>query len=413
MLNGVRVLDLSWVLGGPFAGQLLAQLGAEVIKIEPPAGDSARSIPPYFVSDESSFYLSVNRGKRSVALDLRSPQGLATFYDLVKESDAVIYGFRADVPAKLGIDFETLKRVNPRICVGQLIGLHDDEEFASVPAFDLVVQALSGLMSITGESGRPPVRVGYQVADLAGGAYLALSVVAGLFAAQRNGTGVHTQVSLLDCQLSLLTWQAQNFFISGESPQAAGSRHHMIAPSEAFQGSDGKYFVISPTGEKFWKMFCTALGKDELAGDPRFATAKDRIANVEELSAELRGLFSHKPCEVWVKELTAAGIPAAPVLSVAEALSQPVVRKRQMVEELTDPASGQQVRFLGNPFKQPSGETETLGFPPRLGADGAELLSTICGYSADQIDALVQDGVLKRPGQDDPSADRTPERNYP
>lgn len=173
MLDGVRILDLTWVLGGPFAGQLLAQLGAEVIKVESPNGDMARTYPPVFFNGDSSFFLSVNRGKRSICIDLKHPEGKRAFDDLVRNCDAVIYGFTPGVPQRLGIDFDSLRKINPRISVGQIIGLHDDEGHADKPAFDLVVQALGGVMGITGHAGMPPVRIGYQIADLAGGLYLA------------------------------------------------------------------------------------------------------------------------------------------------------------------------------------------------------------------------------------------------
>lgn len=401
MLEGVRVIDLTWVLGGPFAGQLLAQLGADVIKVEPLEGESARSIPPYFVGEDSTFFLSVNRGKKSLGLDLRSEAGRQVFYDLVRESDAVMYGFRADVPQKLGIDHASLKAVNPRVCVAQLIGIHDDSEHAQIPAFDLVVQALSGLMSLTGEADRPPVRVGYQVADLAGGAYLALAVAAALHQAARTGEGVHTQVSLLDTQLSMLTWQAQNYFATGESPEAQGSRHHMIAPSEAFRGSDGRYFVISPTGEKFWQLFCAAIERDDLADHPKFALAADRIANVAELSKVLQEHFLAKPSEDWVNALSTAGVPAAKVLTVAEALDQPAAHRRAMVEDLTEPHTGEEVRFLGNPFKRPRHSLPPLTYPPRVGADTSDVLGSVCGYSPEQIENLADAGVIRVGASDD------------
>ena len=268
LLEGVRVLDMGWVLGGPFAGQLLAQMGADVVKIESPEGDLARGIPPHFADGESSFFLSVNRGKRSVAIDLKQSHGRAVFEDLVRRSDAVIHNFAPDVPKRLGVDLQTLKKINSRICVGQLIGFHDEGEYRNTPAFDLVIQAQSGFMSLTGERGGKPVRAGYQVADLAGGLYLALGLVGALLGAARTGEGREIQVSLFDCQIALLTWQAQNYFISGEVPRRNGSRHHMIAPSEVFAGSDGRYFVISPTGDAFFGKFSIAIGHAELAFGP-------------------------------------------------------------------------------------------------------------------------------------------------
>lgn len=378
MLKDVRVLDLSWVLGGPFGGQVLAQLGAEVIKVEPLEGDMARTIPPHFFNQASSFFLSVNRGKKSIALDLKTPEGLQVLYDLVKESHAVIYGFAPSVPRKLGIDYKSLEAINPRLVVAQLIGFHDEPPFSDAPAFDLIVQALGGFMSITGEEGGKPVRSGYQIADLAGGLYLSIACLGALLSAALTGKGRSVQVSLLDCQLALLTWQAQNYFVSGEVPRAQGSRHPMIAPSETFLCADGKPLVISPTGEVFWKKFCVALERPDLMTDPRFATAGARIANVEELAQVLSDVFKRKTRDQWAGELFEKRIPAAPVLDVSEALSQPLSLLRSMVETLADPQNGDELSFLGNPFKYK--DASPLTFPPRLGADTDEVLTRLCGY---------------------------------
>lgn len=209
MLEGLRVLDLTWVLGGPFAGQLMAQPGAEVIKIETLSGDLSHAVPPHWVQGDSAYYLSVNRSKKSIALDLKSEGGRQAFEKLVATSDAVIYGFAPDVPKRLGIDHESLLAINPRICVAELIGLHDEGEYSRAPAYDLIVQAMSGVMSITGAEGGEPARVGYQIGDLSGGLYLALGLTATLAAAQRDGKGRKVQISLLDCQVSLLTWQGR------------------------------------------------------------------------------------------------------------------------------------------------------------------------------------------------------------
>lgn len=379
MLRDVRVLDLSWVLGGPFGGQVLAQLGAEVIKVEPLAGDMARSIPPYFFNGESSFFLSVNRGKKSIALDLKTPEGLQVLYDLVKTSHAVVYGYAPSVPKKLGIDFESLKAINPKIVVAQLIGFHDEAPYADAPAFDLIVQAMGGFMSITGEPGGKPVRSGYQIADLAGGLYLSIACLGALLSSALTGKGRSVQVSLLDCQLALLTWQAQNYFVSGEVPSAQGSRHPMIAPSETFLCADNKPLVISPTGEVFWRKFCIAIDRPDLITDTRFSTAAGRIQNVEVLAQVLSSVFQQKTRDEWADQLFERRIPAAPVLDVAEALAQPLSLLRSMVETVADSTdSGDELSFLGNPFKFEG--TSSLGFPPHLGADTDEILTRLCGY---------------------------------
>jgi CoA:oxalate CoA-transferase len=391
VLDSVRILDLTWVLGGPYATMLLAQLGADIIKVETASGDMSRKIPPYYVDGESTFFLSVNRGKRSVVLDLKHEEGAATFRDLVRHADAVIYNMTPRAPRRLGIDHATLLAVNPRICVVEMIGLHDEGAYATFPAFDLAIQALSGIMSITGEADGKPVRVGYQIADLAGGLYLALGAVAALLRAFRTGQGQHVQISLLDCQIALLTWQAQNYLVSGKVPGRLGARHPMIAPSDAFQGSDGGHFVVSPA-EVFWKRFCRSIGRIDLIDDPRFATAGARIEHVGALSDELKHTFGTKPAKEWIAMMTRDQIPAAMVNSVADALAEPVVGLRHMLETVVDPASGAAIRFLGNTFKY--GGARPLAYPPRLGEHTGEVLREVCGYESARIDALARAGAI-------------------
>ncbi len=401
MLDGVRILDLTWVLGGPYATMLLAQLGADVIKVETAAGDMARRIPPYYVEGDSTFFLSVNRGKRSIALDLKHAEGAEAFRDLVRHADAVLYNMTPSAPRRLGIDHASLLAVNPKICVGEMIGLHDDGAYASFPAFDLSIQALGGVMSITGEPDGKPVRVGYQIADLAGGLYLALGTVAAIMRALKSGSGQHVQTSLLDCQIALLTWQAQNYFVSGEVPGRLGARHPMIAPSDGFHGSDGAHFVVSPS-EIFWKPFCRSIGRADLIDDPRFATASERIAHVTELADELQATFRGKPAAEWIAMMGRDQVPAAMVNSVADALAEPVVGLRNMLETIVNPATGIPMQFLGNAFKY--GAAKPLGYPPRIGEHTDEVLREVCGYDAARIAALARAGaVTLGPGRrDDP-----------
>ncbi len=368
-----------------------------MIKIEPMHGDMSRTIPPHFFEGDSSFFLSVNRGKKSIALDLKKPEGIAVLYDLVRQSHAVIYGFAPSVPEKLGIDFNSLKSINPKIVVGQLIGFHDEAPYDDAPAFDLIVQALSGFMSITGEKDGKPVRAGYQIADLAGGLYLALATLGGLLSSALTGKGRSVQISLLDCQLALLSWQAQNYFISGQVPIAQGSRHPMIAPSETFFCADGKPLVISPTGEVFWEKFCIAIDQPSLAVDPRFATASDRIRNVSDLAEVLGELFRGKKRDEWTSQLFDARVPAAPVLNIAEALTQPLSMLRSMVETLGNPSTDGGLEFLGNPFKYEN--AESLAYPPRLGADTDEVLTRLCGYDEKHLDLLKSKGAIFKHGE--------------
>jgi CoA:oxalate CoA-transferase len=394
MLSDFRVLDLSWVLGGPFAGQLLAQLGAEVIKVEPLEGDLARQLSRRSTEFEGdpAFFLSVNRGKRSLALDLKSTQGRDVLHDLVRRSDAVVYGFAPSVPRRLGLDRDSLLAVNPRIAIAQLIGLHDQPPYSEAPAFDLVVQALAGVMSITGERGGEPVRVGYQVADLAGGLYTALACVGAMLKALKTGRGDLVQVSLLDCQLALLTWQAQSFFVSGEVPRANGARHPVIAPSDIYRCLDDKHIAVSPTGQHFWTGFCSAIDRPDLAEDPRFRDPRSRIEHAEALTQILQVEFSRRTSRQWNSKLFSARVPAGPVNDVAEAVNQPLAALRAMREELRHPRSGKPMQFLGNPFKYDG--AQPLSYPPALAAHSREVLRRVCGYADAAIDDLVANQVV-------------------
>ncbi len=392
MLSSLRVLDLTWVLGGPFASQVLAELGAEIIKVESPSGDQSRDYPPYYFEGDSAFFLSINRGKKSIVINLKSAQGRDVFYDLVRKSDVVMYGFAPDVPARLGIDFESLKKINPQIVVGQLIGLHDEPPYATQPSFDTIAQALSGIMSITGEPNGKPNRVGYQVADLAAGLYLANGILAGVIHALKTGEGKKIQVSLLDCQLAMLTWQAQNYFVSGDIPQATGTRHATLAPSEAFRCADEKFIAISASTDQFWQPLCKAIGAPELATDARFTDGEARIKNVAALAEELARIFTRFKRDDAVTRLEQARVPVGAVNNVAEALAQPLATIRQMVTALPHPVSGAMLKFLGNPFKYDG--AATLDYPPALGAHTAEVLSAVCGYDAATLQNLHTQGAI-------------------
>ena len=393
MLSGKRILDLSWVLGGPFGGQLLAQLGAEVIKVEALDGDYARRVPPVLDSGDTPFFLSVNRGKQSIALDLKSPAGKAALYDLVRESDAVIYGFAPSVPKRLGLDFDTLSAINPRIVVGQLIGLHDQGEWADAPAFDLMLQAMSGVMSITGEENGKPVRFGYQAADLVGGLYLALGTAAALAKAEATGKGELVQISLFDAQIAMLTWQAQGWLTGGPLPRATGARHAMIAPSDIYLAKDGKWLALAPTGEPFWLKLCETIGRPDIPKDARFATGAARIANIDALTKELGDAIGQRTSSEWLAIFKEARVPAALVNNVEEALNHPLTAARQMVENVPRPNSDDSVRLLGNPFKFAG--MPDLPYPPAFAQDTASVLQRVAGYSDEKIEELARTGAIK------------------
>jgi len=236
------------------------------------------------------------------------------------------------------------------------------------------------------------VRVGYQVADLVGGLFLALACVGGMLKSLKTGKGVRVQVSLLDCQLAMLTWQAQNYFISGQQPFATGARHPVIAPSDIYPCADGKFIAVSPTGQQFWEQFCAAIGRPEMIDDPRFRTPKSRVANVGPLTEILKEVFGAMTSAQWGEKLFADRVPAAPVNGVAEAVAQPVAMLRNMVEELVNPRGAGVLKFLGNPFKYDAGQP--LAYPPKRGEQTREVLTRVCGYAAAAIDRLIADNVV-------------------
>ena len=336
--------------------------------------------------------MSVNRGKNSIALNLKTDKGKEILHDLVRKSDAIIYGFAPSVPKKLGLDEETLHKINPKIAIGQLIGLHDEPPYSEAPAFDLVIQALSGVMSITGEKNGAPVRVGYQIADLAGGLYLALACVGAMLKSLKTGVGETVQISLLDCQLALLTWQAQNFFVSGEVPFANGARHPVIAPSDIYPCLDGNFIAISPTGQDFWRMFCNAIDRSDLIDDERFKLPKSRVENVQALTEILSEKFSKQTSDFWEKTLFEQRIPSAKINNVEQALTQPLSKLRNMVEEVNHPTHADKINFLGNPFKYT--KSKKLNYPPALGGETRNILSRVCGYSELKITELLENNII-------------------
>lgn len=394
MLEGIRIIDLTWILGGPFATQLLAQMGAEIIKVEPPSGDQSRTYPPFTAEGDSAYYMSINRGKKSVVLDLKKPEAREALYDLVREADVIMYGYTPDVPKRLGIDFESLQRINPRIVLGQLIGLHDEGPYGEVPCVDIIAQALGGLMSITGEPNGEPVRIGYQIADLAAGLYLSNGVLGALIKAGKTGKGSKVQVSLVDCQLALLTWQAQRYFATGEIPTPMGSRSSSFAPSQAFRCGDGRFVAVSGVSDGFWKQLCEAVGAPQLVDDPRFASQALRLKNVDAVAEELGRRFDQDTARNWAKILWDARLPAGMVRNVAEALSDPLTQMRNMVEQVRVPGTDAMMNFLGNPLKHEG--SAFLDFPPRLGEHTRVVLREVCRYDDAKIAQLEAANVIPR-----------------
>ena len=290
-LSGIRILDLSQFLAGPYGSMILGDLGAEVLKIEiPERGDGSRDMPPHFVREQSGYFLSMNRSKKSLTLNLKHPAGLDIFYDLVRQADVVYDNFRPGILQRLRIDYDTLQAINPRIISCSVSGYGQTGPLKDRPAFDLVVQALGGIMSYTGPKGGEPVRMGAPIGDMGGGIFAAHGVLAALYQRERTGKGCRIDVALLDAQIALLIYRAVYYFLAGEVAEPAGSGHVSAVPIGAFKTRD-IHIVIDANGDKFWQALCVALEQPQLADDPRFVDRRGRLTHVDDLMALLQSIF--------------------------------------------------------------------------------------------------------------------------
>ena len=391
-LEGVRILELGQIIAGTYGAQVLSDLGAEVIKIEAPEGDLGRipSVAPY--KGISTLFLTFNRNKKSVVVNLKSDAGRALFYDLVKVSDVVIDNFRAGVLERLKIDYPALSAVNPRIIQCSVTGFGSAGAYKDAPAVDIIIQAISGYMAITGEAGRPPARVGIPLADLTGGIFSCKAILAALYQRERTGKGCRMETSMFDGMLNLLSYMGTLYLTAGELPTPQGSAHEFSVPWQAFQARDG-YVVIATRQESFWRKLCAVLGQPALADDPRFATNPKRLENRAVLVPILEAILCRHPVAEWLARLRAAEVPAAPVNNLDGAFAEPPVAEREMIVEYDHPDVGK-VRLPGNPIKM-SGVSGTISKPaPRLGEHTDAVLGGILGLSAEAIAKLRRAGAV-------------------
>lgn len=393
-LAGVRVLDLSRVLAGPFCAMNLADLGAEVIKIElPGSGDDSRGYAPRIPhSRDSGYYYSVNRGKLSITVDLRQPDGAAIIIDLAHHSDVVLENFSPGTMERFGLGYPRLAEANPRIIMCSISGFGQSGPMASAPAYDIVAQALGGTMSITGQPDGDPTRCGVSIGDLTAALYGVIAILAALRLRERTGIGRHLDIAMLDCQVAILEDALARYSATGNVPGRLGSRHPSITPFQEFHADDG-YFVAGAGNESLWQRFCDAIGMAQLKDDARFKLNADRTANHSELDPILQHHFASRPRAHWLKCLGEAGVPCAPIADVAEVTRNPHLQARQMILHAEHPAFDGLI-VPGSPIKITGSKAVPNTRSPALGEHTDRVLREVAGYDREHIAELRERGVI-------------------
>lgn len=393
-LQGVRVLDLSRVLTGPFCSMILADLGAEVWKVEElDNGDQTRAIPP-FVNGESHYYMAINRNKAGLAVDLKSPDGRDIALDLAAKADVVLENFRPGVMERLGLGHDALRARNPSLIICSITGFGQTGPMSGQPSFDLVAQALSGVMGINGEPDGPPTRLGIPMGDVGGGLWAAISILAAMQHRHTTGKGLHIDLSLVDGLIGLLGYLAEIYLVTGESPGQVGSSHHNIVPYGRYPVKDG-HIVLALFNDAFWRNFCRAIDRSDLIDDDRFHRGADRVANRAILEPIVRDALKQKTVAEWHEIFDKGDVPHGPVNSVGDALNQPLVKTRGLIRTTDHPRAGK-VDVVGSPIQFLEKVFDLPAEPsPTLGQHSATVLKDVLGYSTTQIDALTDGGVIK------------------
>lgn len=397
MLEGYRIIELGQVIAGTLGGTVLGDMGAEIIKVEAPTGDLGRNPAIAGMNTISSIFLTFNRNKKSVVLDLKTEAGKSVMLDLVAVSDAVMANFRPGTMARLGLGFDVLKTRNPDIVFVESSGYGDKGPWRDRPAFDIVLQAMGGHMSITGEPGRPPARNGAPTADLFTALYTGLACMAGLLGkAKGKKGGAHYEVPMFDTQLAMLGYIGTMYLNRGEIPQPPGNAHEYMVPYQAFP-TKTIYIVVSPREDRFWKKMCEVIEEPGLAEDPLYLTNDLRSKNRDALLPKLEEIFMQRPGEEWLELLGEAGVPSAPVNPLDRALENEQVTARNLVRSYEFPGEGE-VRVVGNPiYDVAAGGNPDPRPAPLLGADTEDVLRSVLGYSGEQVAALLESGAAQAP----------------
>ncbi len=391
-LENVKVLDLTRVLAGPYASMMMADFGADIIKIETPnTGDDSRAFGP-FVGKESAYFMSLNRGKRSMTLNLKEEKAKEIFKEMVKKADVVLENYRPGTMEKFGLGYDVLKEINPKIIYTACSGFGHTGPYSKKPAYDVIVQGMGGIMSITGQENGEPTRVGASVGDVTAGLFAVIGTLTALYHRAINGVGQKVDVAMLDCQVAILENAIARYVTSGIAPGPIGNRHPSITPFEAFKAKDG-YVIIAVGNDRLWSKFCNLIGKVELIEDERFVSNSQRTKNQKALKAILDTIFPDKTVDEWLAVIDEAGIPCGPINTVDRVLKDPQIAAREMIVEVEHPIAGS-LKMPGLPIKlsETPGSVEVPA--PLLGQHTEEILAEWLNLSAKEVAALKEQGVL-------------------
>ncbi len=392
-LEDVKILDLTHALAGPFASTMLADFGAQVIKLEPPgAGDIARGWGVPMPGGESSYFVSLHRNKRGIVVDLKQPEGKALFFKLVEECDVVLENYRVGALEKLGLGYEEAKKRNPGIIYCSISGFGQSGPYRDRAALDLILQAESGMISVTGEPGTTGTRCGVSIADLTAGMYCAYGVMLALRHKEKTGEGQQVDISMLEGQLSLLCTSFANYFVDGKVPKPMGTAYAVVVPYQTFH-TKTRDLALAIAGEKLWRKFCPTIGRPELADDPRYRTTTDRMNNRDTLIPVLQDVFRTKTYEEWESLLLANDIPVGAINDIAQVVEHPQVEARKAFIDMEHPAVGK-VRGVGSPVRLSKTPAELRSPAPTHGQHTREVMRDVLGMSEGEIDALAKKGVI-------------------
>ncbi|MDH7500350.1 MAG: CoA transferase [candidate division NC10 bacterium] len=395
-LKGMVVLDLSWAIAGPYATLLLRDLGAEVIKIEiPGAGDVTRYVPPYYQGEASAYFVNTNRGKEAITLNLKSEKGKEIFLQLVERADLLIESFRPGTMARLGLSYAELSRRNPLLIYGAISGFGQTGPYSDRAAYDLVAQAMGGTMSVTGEEGGGPVKVGAFIGDLAASLYLVIGILAALKEREKSGQGQLVDISMLDCQVALCNNPISEYLATGEVPKPLGTRALQATPFQVFKTKDSRLALLV-TDERQWEEFCRLIQREDLLQDPRFMNMAARNRNVQALLPTLSEIMASRSNAQWEKALRGTHIICCPVYSIDQVVQDSQVKAREMIVEVRDEKKGKKRSFpvVGNPIKLSRSQEPLPGSIPELGEHTNEVLSRFLGLSQGELEKLREEGII-------------------